>query len=504
MLYKLRFVCLFAVVGFIFNSCEKVASCPVPDGKDIINPAELHWTTASLKVSSPLNGDGWYVPKDFVGISFESDAIEPGHRGTDGYMFDATNVQVLQLFKNAGMHVLRIGGVTVDSEKNKAMNRSYIDRLFAFAQKAGVKVIWSLPFFASEDEVVNTARFVWDNYKDLLYCFAIGNEPESVLYDNAGFGEYSQFIPRWKQYAKAVLAVIPEAKFTGHEAGGWLNYGNYGFLEDTRDEPWNSAILEMAHHQYPNGNVFTDKTNTTKISKETAVAKMMSPSLLTGQYASCQRACGDAAWERRGFRCRETEANCFLTGVEGACDAFARAIWALDYMGWQATHGLIGINFHNNQWIPTCTFLMDKQTHEYYVSPNACATRAFDLVTGSHAQDVSISTLEANVTGYAFKNIDDGYLYIVLTNKEYGKDALSVKVSADVADLAEGKVEVMYMTAPDNDIFAQKGFTLGGDTFENDRDWNGKWSCIGDTEAGKCIVSLVKTSGAIVRIPLKK
>lgn len=93
-------MCVFLLwLGLYSIHAKKVASCPVPDGKDIINPAELHWTTASLKVSSPLNGDGWYVPKDFVGISFESDAIEPGHRGTDGYMFDATNVQVLQLLR---------------------------------------------------------------------------------------------------------------------------------------------------------------------------------------------------------------------------------------------------------------------------------------------------------------------------------------------------------------------------------------------------------------------
>ena len=43
----------------------------------------------------------------------------------------------------------------------------------------------------------------------------------------------------------------------------------------------------------------------------------------------------------------------------GASNAFASALWALDYLHWWAAHGAAGVNFHNKQWLYTDTIVPD-------------------------------------------------------------------------------------------------------------------------------------------------
>ena len=60
-----------------------------------------------------------------------------------------------------------------------------------------------------------------------------------------------------------------------------------------------------------------------------------------------------------GLRYRLTESNDYLTGVPGASNAFASALWALDYLHWWAAHAAAGVNFHNKQWLHTDTIVPD-------------------------------------------------------------------------------------------------------------------------------------------------
>ena len=63
-----------------------------------------------------------------------------------------------------------------------------------------------------------------------------------------------------------------------------------------------------------------------------------------------------------GLRYRLTESNDYLTGVPGASNAFASALWALDHLHWWAAHGAAGVNFHNKQWLFTDTIVPDPAT----------------------------------------------------------------------------------------------------------------------------------------------
>ena len=60
-----------------------------------------------------------------------------------------------------------------------------------------------------------------------------------------------------------------------------------------------------------------------------------------------------------GLRYRLTEFNDYLVGVPGASNAFASALWALDYLHWWAAHAAAGVNFHNKQLVYTNTIVPD-------------------------------------------------------------------------------------------------------------------------------------------------
>ena len=81
-----------------------------------------------------------------------------------------------------------------------------------------------------------------------------------------------------------------------------------------------------------------------------------------------------------GLRYRLTESNDYLTGVPGASNAFAAALWALDHLHWWAAHGAAGINFHNKQWLYTDTIVPDPAAAgRYAVTPKGYGIKAFTL-----------------------------------------------------------------------------------------------------------------------------
>jgi hypothetical protein len=194
-----------------------------------------------------------------------------------------------------------------------------------------------------------------------------------------------------------------------------------------------------------------------------------------------------------------TEANDYLGGIDGASNAMSSALWALDYMHWQAARGLAGINFHNNQWLKTCT-VYRSSAGEFRANPKAHAIRAFDMISGGRVEPVAIANPDSiNLTAYAVKDSD--YLYITVINKEHGTDARDVQAAISAKDFTKGKASAMYLAAPGNDAGATAGITLGGDSITNNRPWQGRWTAIKKKSAGQYTVDIAKSSAVIVRIP---
>jgi hypothetical protein len=253
----------------------------------------------------------------------------------------------------------------------------------------------------------------------------------------------------------------------------------------------------ITHHQYPGGRPVL---NNAPLTAQQAIDSMLSPEWLTGEYSYIYAQTGEKV-DPYGFSCRLTEANDYLGGIAGASNAMASALWALDYMHWQAARGLTGINFHNNQWLKTCTIYLGP-SGELLANPKAYAIKAFDLVSGGRTEPVEISNPNGvNLTAYAIKG--NRFLYITIINKEHGAQARSVHTKIAAKGFTKGKAAAMFLTAPGNNAGAMNGITLGGDAITNNRPWNGQWTVLGNKHNGQYDVTVAGASAVIVKIPLR-
>ncbi len=175
---------------------------------------------------------------------------------------------------------------------------------------------------------------------------------------------YPSYLATWRGFVDAVREAAPGALLTGPETGAYttLTYTpdpgrgvswTQRFAGDAGDP---GRMAGITQHYYVGG-------NPGRITAQQAISSMLSPKWVNGAGPGTQPAGTSyipypwlyasnlAPVAAAGMRYRLTESNDYLTGVPGASDAFASALWALDYLHWWAAHGAAGVNFHNKQWL---------------------------------------------------------------------------------------------------------------------------------------------------------
>jgi hypothetical protein len=438
---------------------------------------------------------GYLIPDDFAGIGFETGAELPNHYGVKGNLFSPANTQLITLFTNTGIRNLRLGGGTVDGPRAAIPSRADIDNVFGFARAAGIKVIYSLPLLDGDSaEAAATAKYIWDRYRPCLDCFSIGNEPNEPPYRDASVGaitNYAQFLAAWRTFAAAVTNAVPGAKFTGPEAGGWDWVPQFANAEKS-----SGKVILITHHEYVGGKPYIHHGKD-EMPAATAIDNMLSRYWVTNKCPEFYKKTL-AQVKTTGLPCRMTEANDYLRGVTNASDAFASALWALDYMHWWAARGLAGVNFHNNQWLRTDTFYLDKTTGEYQIHPKAYGIGAFDL--GGHGWTKSVAAKNRdnlNLTAYA---VGDGTnLFVTVINKEHGASPRDANVTIALNHLPVKNAEAIYLTAPDNDAGAVNGIALGEASIDNHSAWHGRWKAL-SVSKGQCNLIVPATSAVVVKL----
>lgn len=444
------------------------------------------------------NYPGFRIPDDFIGLSFEIRNVAPGENGVPGakpfYLFSPTNKSLIAFFKMVGIKNLRVGGGTVDIARDPIPQPPDIDQLFAFAKAADATVIYSFRLYNGDaTNAAALARYIWQNHRAQLDCFAIGNEPNVKSYRYPPFGtgkdpditNYSSFLAKWRKFADAITNAVPEAKFQGPDAAGWNWAGQ--FAEDEK----NSGIVTLAtQHEYVGGR---PQMNGRETSVAEAISNMLSEDWLTNKCANFYKKSA-ALVLAAGLPDRMTEANDYLRGVTNASDAYASALWALDYMHWLAARGCGGVNFHNKEWLRTDTIFLD-QKGNCHINPKAYGLKAFDL--GSHGNIVPVAISnpkKINLTAYAVRSREG--LFVTVINKGYGFFARKAKVTI-VPDADSKKIEVIFLTGK---VSAKTGMKLGGSAIGNDGSWNGKWKLLMPDKNGDCIVEVPAASAVIVKL----
>lgn len=451
------------------------------------------------------HSSGYVVPADFCGLSFGAVSELPGEGGVPGLLFSPTNSQLITLFTNSGIRNLRLGGSTVEGLKAAHPSREAIDQVFGFAKASGINVIYSLPLLnGNPQKDAETAKYIWDNYRPFLSYFAIGNEPDIKRYHYPPFGSgtdatitnYDSFLVRWRKFAAIVTNAVPEAKFVGPDAASAGKNGEGWAPRFAVDEKKSGIVPLITQHFYVGGSPFLED-GTTRIPVAEAIDKMLSPEWATKKYPSIYKETLQPILNE-GSPYRMTESDDYLKGVPGASDAFASALWGLDYLHWWAAHGASGVNFHNTEWLKTDTVYFDPDSTSYRINPKAYAIRAFDLGSRGSTKQVTLNNMEnLNLTAYAIGDATN--LYVTIINKEHGANGHAAAVTVVADGFSPNAADTMFLAAPNGNVGAIDGITLGGASISNNAPWEGRWTPIKHKKNG-CVIIVPSGSAVIVRL----
>lgn len=438
------------------------------------------------------------IADDYCGLSYETRIVLPDTAGT--HYFSPENKKLVNMFKTLGIKSLRLGGNSVDVAATPTPSKADLDALFAFARAADVKVIYSVRLKdGSIEAAVNQARYIWENYADLLDYFAIGNEPG--YYKNYE----EQYQPRWDALLKAMQQVAPEARFCAPD-----DNPNPVLCQKLIRDYWQQPLTLMTLHNYPAGCAFTNpgsgRAYEELIPFEPAErCEFLLSDSLPKVYAKVARQMEQVV-EGYPFRLSETS-NFWYGGLEGASSAYAAALWGVEYMYWWASRGCLGMNFHtgdNAGGIPIKAHYAAFVTEgdEFDVRPLSYAVKLFDIGAKGRLFPVEVSD-KHQFAVYATKQ-DAGEVCVTLINKAYGEgDKRVVKLRFGDNTTRMVDAEMLVMECVDGSITSTSGITIGGRAITGQGLWTEDgWQSIEPTD-NKLTIRLPRASAVVVRMKME-
>ena len=207
-----------------------------------------------------------------------------------------------------------------------------------------------------------------------------------------------------------------------------------------------------------------------------------------------------------GVPYRLTESDDYLTGVNGASNAYPSSLWTLDYMHWWAEHNAAGVNFHNKQWIYTDTIVPSPNPcvgtcGNYQTTPKGYGIKAFDLGGHGYVEPVAVANPQGiNVTSYAVG--DARNLYVTIVNKTHSttNDSTDAAVTIQPSGFSAASCASMVLTDGDPGNASSYTTTLGGATITNNARWAGTWTPLAPAIHGGCIATVQATTAAVVKV----
>jgi len=445
---------------------------------------------------------GQVIPVDALGLSYETSILRPNAAGLR--YFRPENRELLQVFQTIGVKSLRIGGNSVDDPKVPLPDQDDVRSLFRFAHQAGVRVIYSVRLQNGDPaSAAALARLIHDEFRGDLECFAIGNEPSY-------YKDYAVFKEKWVAIRDAIVRVFPEARFCGADDNPRPDF----IAKLVRDFGTSDGrLVQVTQHSYPFGCAYKNpKAGTQDVQKLTPVDDaearnrlLASPPLRT--YEEILKGMKAAvAGTALTFRLTETNSYWF-SGLEGASDRYASALWAVDYLHWWMSHGAAGLNFHNGDRtggsvnLPCRYAAFVSSAKGYEVRPLAYGMKLFaESGTGRYVTARVEDSADGHITAYAVAR-GDGVIAVTLINRD-AKNEAGVRV-----DLASAKsvkrARVLRLQAKANDLAAEsRDVTLNDANIDENGRWNGKWMGLEKPAiAGTAVsVTLAPASAAVVEI----
>jgi hypothetical protein len=449
---------------------------------------------SDVTLTPDFKAPGKEISADFCGLSYETKMLLPN---AGKYFFRGDHAELIGLFKSLGVKSLRVGGNSADAPTVDIPSEADLDQLCAFAQAAGVQVIYNLRLKDQSDPAgaIRIVKYLMGHYRPLINSFTIGNEP------NVYFTEYSAYREQWKKFADAILAEVPDAQFNGPSATPGKTAWAAEFADDFR--AWGHLRL-VTQHSYPGGDA-------QKVPDEAAARlKMLAPAMDESYETFYRKFVPVVLKDHERYRLEEAN-SLFHGGASGVSNSYASALWALDYMHWWEAHEAEGINFHtgnrrvaNETQVPGGYDISYSTPSGLKTHPIAYALKAFSFASEGRSVPVALAFGKGgkderlNLTAYGVLAADKT-LVLTAINKESGSEGKEASITIRAgSEYAEG--EMVLLKSPENDVSRVSGTTLGEGTIAGDGTWNGTWSKLPGAAAGEFKVQLPAATAAVVRL----
>lgn len=382
-----------------------------------------------VNVTLQPHSAGSPLPSNFLGFSYEIDAL------ADSNFLSSGNSLLLQLYKNLGSGMIRVGGNSSDeyvwtggprdgSTPKDNLTTTDVDRFTAFAKSTGWPVLFGLnlgddnPGLAAAEAV-----YVSEDLGSTLWAFQIGNEPD-LFHENGirtSSYNYDTFQSQWKTYHTGVLAGLPSALFAGPDVAdsrAWID--SFGTNE--------GALVRIVDGHYYR----TGPASSSSITYQTILGT--DPNLVS--YLQTLQTAG--AKHNLGYRVSECN-SVYDGGKSGVSNVFASSLWALDFMWTVAENQGSGINFHGGTGNPYSPIIQSGSG--WLAQPEYYAMLAFMEGAEGNLIPVTLSSTSLNVTAYACVLSTTEYLTLI------NKDSTDLAFTVTPGKQAQS-VTVMRLTAP--------------------------------------------------------
>ncbi len=452
----------------------------------------------SVRIGSRPTGPA--VPTDFMGLSFEV-------RSLPTIATYAGKGDFAALLRSLGPGVMRFGGISADEQAawvpagarkpawaNTAIDEQDLVGLAALARETGWKVLLTVnlghyePKAAAQEAAAAKAQL-----GSYLAGIEIGNEPDLFPLKHLrppGTG-VKAYLPQAEAYRAAIEAAAPGTPIAGPDP----STGTQG-LTWVRDEATTIHPQLLTDHYYP----------LSSCGEHPTISELLSPNVRRKESEMLSKMLALARTYATPLRMDETN-DISCEGQPGVSNAFASALWALDYTTRAMTAGVVGVNFHDliDQPLTYSPLAAHGEgalnAGELQPDPEWYALLAARIFMGAHPPSRPLAATTVGATpgelSASAVNAPDGKVSLVLVDYDPpGSQPLAVHLSVPRA-LARGSI--LRLTAPSP--AATTGTRLGGQAVSA----NGTWTTpralpAVHGHAGSLSLQLAPSSAAVVTL----
>ncbi|MCX6919564.1 MAG: glycosyl hydrolase family 79 C-terminal domain-containing protein [Verrucomicrobia bacterium] len=439
---------------------------------------------------------GLTIPADFLGISYEKNALVEPH-------FKADNIVLINLHRNLGAGTLRLGGNKVELTRWQAdaaatildkktgqaiIGRAPIDDLYGFLRATQWKCLHGLNLASNAPEQsADEAAYALKVGASSVLAFEVGNEPNLYVNHAARKDGYNcaQYLPEAQAAIKVIRAKNPGIVLAGPATARRTDH----WFEDAVAGLKGQLQIGTSHlYALSGGSTNPQSANFPTVENLLLPATMAKDLQMVDEHRQAAQAAG--------MRYRLAEFNSVSNGGRtGVSDTFVSALWATDFLFSVAEHGADGVNFHCNlkpgSYSPISAV---KSEATYTVHPLYYAMLLFHDAGQGRLLPTKVKST-ANLVAHATLDAS-GKVRVVLVNKDLTQEVVA---TVHVANrLRSGSVR--RLSAPQ--ATAKDGVTYADTTVSAD----GRWQRTLATEKavaahnGRAVVSLPPASALVLTL----